>query len=261
MGRLDDKIAVVTGASRGLGAGIARRFANEGAVVICADVLDASDVASSCPASPSGAKTSAVHLDVTDTDEVETVMNAIADEYGRIDILANNAGVARPIADVIDTPDEVFDQVFAVNVRGVLACSRAAAHVMKRHEWGRIINTASQTGKVAWPGWGIYSASKFAVVGLTQVLALELAPFNITVNAICPGTMLTDMTRSGFGASATKLGRDREELLAEHIATIPMKRLGTADDIGAMAVFLASDDAAFTTGASLNLTGGEQVFF
>ena len=154
-------------------------------------------------------------------------MNAIADEYGRIDILANNAGVAQPIADVIDTPDEVFDQVFAVNVRGVLACSRAAAHIMKRHEWGRIINTASQTGKVAWPGWGIYSASKFAVVGLTQVLALELAPFNITVNAICPGTMLTDMTRSGFGASAEKLGRDREELLAEHIATIPMKRLGT----------------------------------
>ena len=92
-------------------------------------------------------------------------------------------------------PTTVFDQVFAVNVRGVLACSRAAAHIMKRHQWGRIINTASQTGKVAWPGWGIYSASKFAVVGLTQVLALELAPFNITVNAICPGTMLTDMTQ------------------------------------------------------------------
>lgn len=261
MGRLDDKIAVVTGASRGLGEGIAHRLANEGAVVICADVLDASDVASACPASPSGAKPTAVHLDVTDTDEVESVMKSIADEYGRIDILANNAGVAQPIADVVDTPDTVFDQVFAVNVRGVLACSRAAAQVMKRHEWGRIINTASQTGKVAWPGWGIYSSSKFAVVGLTQVLALELAPYNITVNAICPGTMLTDMTRSGFGASAALLGRDREELLAEHIATIPMKRLGTADDIGAMVAFLASDDAAFTTGASLNLTGGEQVFF
>jgi NAD(P)-dependent dehydrogenase (short-subunit alcohol dehydrogenase family) len=261
MGRLDDKIAVVTGASRGLGEGIARRLASEGAAVVCADVLDASAVAAACPVAPSGAKPTAVHLDVTKTDEVEAVMNAIADVYGRIDILANNAGVAQPIADVVDTPDEVFDKVFAVNVRGVLACSRAAANIMKRNEWGRIINTASQTGKVAWPGWGIYSASKFAVVGLTQVLALELAPFNITVNAICPGTMLTDMTRTGFGASAVMLGRDREELLAEHIATIPMKRLGTPDDIGAMVAFLASDDAAFTTGASINLTGGEQVFF
>jgi NAD(P)-dependent dehydrogenase (short-subunit alcohol dehydrogenase family) len=261
MGRLDDKVALVTGASRGLGEGIARRFADEGATVVCADILDASEVAGSLPASPAGAKPKAVHLDVTDTDEVHAVVSAIAEEYSRIDILANNAGVAQPIADVIDTPDDVFDKVFAVNVRGVLACSRAAAHVMKQHEWGRIINTASQTGKVAWPGWGIYSASKFAVVGLTQVLALELARYNITVNAICPGTMLTDMTRAGFGASASMLGRDREELLAEHIDTIPMKRLGTPDDIGAMAAFLASDDAAFTTGASFNLTGGEQVFF
>jgi 3-oxoacyl-[acyl-carrier protein] reductase/sorbitol-6-phosphate 2-dehydrogenase len=261
MGRLDDKIAVVTGASRGLGEGIARRLADEGAAVVCADVLDASEVAASLPVAPSGAKPKAVRLDVTRSDEVETVMNAIADEYGRLDILANNAGVAQPIADVIDTTDEVFDRVFSVNVRGVFACSRAAAHIMKRHRWGRIINTASQTGKVAWPGWGIYSASKFAVVGLTQVLALELAPFDITVNAICPGTMLTDMTRTGFGAAAANLGRDRDELLAEHIATIPAKRLGTPDDIGAMVAFLASDDAAFTTGASLNLTGGEQVFF
>jgi 3-oxoacyl-[acyl-carrier protein] reductase/sorbitol-6-phosphate 2-dehydrogenase len=261
MGRLDDRIAVVTGASRGLGEGIARRLASEGAAVVCADVLDASAVAAACPAAPSGAKSTAVHIDVTNTAEVEAVMSSIAEQYGRIDILANNAGVAQPIADVVDTPDEVFDKVFAINVRGVLACSRAAAKIMKRQESGRIINTASQTGKVAWPGWGIYSASKFAVVGLTQVLALELAPFNITVNAICPGTMLTDMTRTGFGASAAMLGRDREELLAEHIATIPMKRLGTPDDIGAMVAFLASDDAAFTTGASINLTGGEQVFF
>ena len=261
MGRLDDKIAVVTGASRGLGEGIARRFAEEGATVVCADLLDASAVAASLPATPSGAIAKAVRIDVTDTDQVEAVMRSVAAEYGRIDILANNAGVAQPIADVIDTPDEVFNRVFAVNVRGVLACSRAAAHIMKKHKWGRIINTASQTGKVAWPGWGIYSASKFAVVGLTQVLALELAPYNITVNAICPGTMLTDMTRTGFGAAATMVGRDRDEMLAEHIETIPMKRLGTPEDMGAMAAFLASDDAAFTTGASMNLTGGEQVFF
>ena len=261
MGRLDDKVALVTGSSRGLGEGIARRLAAEGAAVICADVLDAAGVAGSLPAAPSGAPPKAVHLDVTDTDQVDAVMSDLAEEYGRIDILANNAGVAQPIAEVIDTPDEVIDRVFAVNVRGVINCSRSAARIMKENMWGRIINTASQTGKVAWPGWGIYSVSKFAVVGLTQVMALELAPYNITVNAICPGTMFTDMTKTGFGMAARMAGRDREELLGEHIATIPMKRLGTADDIGAMAAFLSSDDAKFTTGASLNLTGGEQVFF
>ena len=261
MGRLDDKVAVVTGSSRGLGEGIARHLAAEGAAVVCADVLDASEVAESLPAAPSGARASAVHLDVTDSDRVEEVMRDIAAEYGSLDILANNAGVAQPIAEVIDTPDEVIDNVFAVNVRGVINCSRSAAHIMKENMWGRIINTASQTGKVAWPGWGIYSVSKFAVVGLTQVMALELAAYNITVNAICPGTMFTNMTKTGFGMAAQMVGREREELLAEHIATIPMNRLGTADDIGAMAAFLASDDAKFTTGASLNLTGGEQVFF
>ena len=261
MGRLDDKVAVVTGSSRGLGEGIARRLASEGAAVVCADVLDASAVADSLPAAPSGARSRAVHLDVTDAGRVDEVMSAVAHDYGRIDILANNAGVGQPIAEVIDTSEEVIDRVFAVNIRGVINCSRAAAHIMKKTMWGRIINTASQTGKVAWPGWGIYSVSKFAVVGLTQVMALELAPYNITVNAICPGTMFTDMTKTGFGMAAEMAGRDRDDLLGEHIAGIPMKRLGTGDDIGAMAAFLASDDAEFTTGASLNLTGGEQVFF
>lgn len=261
MGRLDDKVAVVTGSSRGLGEGIARRLAAEGAAVVCADLLDASGVASSLPAAPSGAAPKAVHLDVTDRAMVEETMRSVADEYGRIDILANNAGVAQPIAEIIDTPDDVIDKVFAVNVRGVINCSRAAARIMKENMWGRIINTASQTGKVAWPGWGIYSVSKFAVVGLTQVMALEMAPYNVTVNAICPGTMLTDMTRTGFGMAAEMQARPRDEVLGEHIETIPMRRLGTAEDIGAMAAFLASDDAKFTTGASLNLTGGEQVFF
>ncbi|MGF1616773.1 MAG: SDR family NAD(P)-dependent oxidoreductase [Acidimicrobiia bacterium] len=261
MGRLDDKIAVVTGASRGLGAGIAHRLSTEGAVVICADLIDASAVADSLPASRQGVMSKAVTLDVTNTEQVNDVMSQISSEYGRIDILVNNAGVAQPISDVIDSPDEVYERVFAVNVRGVLACSRAAAHIMKEHRWGRIINTASQTGKVAWPGWGIYSASKFAVIGLTQVLALELAQYNITVNAICPGTMQTDMTKTGFGAAAEMAGRDRDQMIAEHTSTIPLQRLGTPEDIGAMAAFLASDDSAFTTGASINLTGGEQVFF
>jgi NAD(P)-dependent dehydrogenase (short-subunit alcohol dehydrogenase family) len=224
-------------------------------------VIDASQVAESLPAAADGRRGRAVHLDVTDTREVEDTVLSVVAEYGSLDVLANNAGVAQPIASMLDTTDEVIDRVFAVNVRGVIACSRAAGRAMAERGWGRIINTASQVGKVAWPGWGMYSASKAAVIAVTQVMALELAPHGVTVNCICPGTMLTDMTRTGFGASAQAAGRDVEEMLREKAESIPLGRLGSPEDMGCMAVFIASDEARYTTGAAFNLTGGEQVFF
>lgn len=258
MGRLDDRVAVVTGAARGLGAGIAQALAKEGAVVVAADVGDAAPLVESLPG---GRAHRAIRLDITDTPAVDDAFAEVKREYGSLDILANNAGVAQPIADVVDTPDDVVDRVFAVNVKGLIACARAAGRIMRDQGGGRIVNTASQTGRQAWPGWGIYSASKFAVVGLTQVLALELAPYGVTVNCVCPGTMITDMTRTGFGQAAESAGRDRDEMLEEKAASIPLGRLGTAEDMGAMVAFIASDDAKFTTGASFNLTGGECVFF
>lgn len=261
MGRLDNRVAVVTGSSRGLGAGIAQALAADGAMVVCADVLDAKPLADSLPASPDGRPATAIHLDVTDTASVDDAFAKIASEHGSIDILANNAGVAQPIADVIDTPDDVVDRVFAVNVKGMIACCRAAGRIMREQGSGRIVNTASQTGRHAWPGWGVYSASKFAVVGLTQVLALELAQYGVTVNCVCPGTMVTDMMYTGFGESAASMGRDRDELIREKAESIPLGRMGTAEDMGAMVAFIASDAARFTTGAAFNLTGGEMVFF
>ena len=252
---LEGRVAVVTGGARGLGAGVADRLARAGARVVIADVIDGSETA----AGLTGSDHEYRELDVTDTPAVERLMASVREELGSLDILVNNAGVSQPIGTVVDTPDEVIDRVFAVNVRGLIACSRAAARIMLEQGRGRIVNIASQTGRRAWPEWGVYSASKFAVVGITQAMAQELAP-TVAVNAICPGTMLTDMTRTGMRGSLSP-GDTVEASIERKAATIPFGRLGTPDDVGAMAAWLASDDCSFTTGATFNLTGGEEVFF
>jgi NAD(P)-dependent dehydrogenase (short-subunit alcohol dehydrogenase family) len=261
MDRLGGKVALVTGAAQGLGAGIAARLAAEGATVICLDKDLPDGTSDTINAGLDKKVAVARQLDVRDHDQVEMAFDEIAGEYGSLDVMVNNAGVAHTVASLLDTGDDVVDAVFAVNVFGLLACSRAAARLMMaKGNGGRIINTASQAGKSAWPGWGVYSASKACVISLTQCLALELAPYKITVNAICPGTMLTDMTRTGFSAGL-KPGETLEGALADKAASIPMGRLGTPEDIGALAAWLASADAGFTTGAAINLTGGEMVSF
>jgi 3-oxoacyl-[acyl-carrier protein] reductase/sorbitol-6-phosphate 2-dehydrogenase len=257
MGRLDDRVALVTGAARGLGAGIAEAFAREGATVICADVGDSSDTVAGLPRN----RHKAISLDVTDSAAVDAAVTAIVNEYGSLDILANNAGVSQPIGTIVNTTDETIDRVLAVNVKGLIYCARAAGRVMMDQRRGRIINTASQVGKCAWPDWGVYSASKAAVIAVTQAMALELAPYNVTVNCVCPGTMLTNMTRAGFGEAAAAAGADVEKMLTDKAALIPAGRFGTAEDMGLMFAWIASDDSRFTTGAAFNLTGGEAVFF
>ncbi len=259
--QLCGKVALVTGAARWLGAGIATRLAMDGATVICLDKEAPQNTADSINSVLSSNAVSARLLDVTDHAQVDEAFGEIAHQHGSIDVMVNNAGVAHQVADLLDTGDDVVAAVFAVNVFGLLACSRAAARVMiSKGKGGRIVNTASQAGKSAWPGWGVYSASKACVISFTQSLALELAPHRIMVNAICPGTMHTDMTRTGFSASL-KGGQTLDDALAEKAASIPAGRLGTPEDIGAMVAWLASDDASFTTGAAINLTGGEMVSF
>lgn len=265
MGTLDNRVAIITGAARGLGEGIARRFADEGAVVVIADRLDASELAASLPASPDGRAASAGALDVTNSDEVDAFINNVVATHGRLDIMVNNAGIFE-MADMVDATNESYERIFGINVFGVFACSRAAGRVMKDQGSGRIISISSQLGRIARSSFGMYSASKAAVIMLMQALALELGPHGVTANSICPGSMVTGMLTTADNKPgieyAAELGVDINTAFADYIdGRIPAGRLGMPSDVGAMATFLASDDAAFVTGAALNLTGGEQIFF
>ena len=252
-----DRVALVTGAGGGLGGGIAAALAERGATVLCADIRDAGSVADTLPRG----RGHAVTLDVTDSAQVDRAIGELVREYGRLDLLVNNAGIAQQPTPLLDTPDDVIERVLNVNVKGVLYCSRAAVRVMIGGRSGRIINISSQAGKCGAPNWAVYSASKAAVIAATQALALEVAQHSITVNCICPGPMLTEMTRASIRVEAEEKGENEAEMLAKRGRSLPVGRFGTPEDVGAMVAWIASDDSAFTTGASFNLTGGESVFF
>lgn len=256
---LSGRVALVTGAGRpkGLGAGIAAALSGRGATVVCADIVDATSVADGLPGPGSGR---AVDLDVTDSDAVQATVDAIVDADGSLDILAANAGVVHPLVATVTLPDDVVQKVLDVNVKGVLACARAATGPMRARGHGRIVMTSSSRGRIAWPNMGAYNASKAAVLALAQTLALELAADGITVNAVCPGTMWTDMSEGAFTSIAAEQGVDIQTLKAEKVKDIPVGRWGTPEDVGAAVAYLAGDEASFVTGAFLNLTGGEDLF-
>lgn len=258
-GSLTGRVALVTGAARGLGAGIARALAARGAVVGCADLRPVAETVASLPA-PDGQQGFDVQLDVTDATAVGQAVARLVARHGSLDILVANAGVVQPIIDTVDTDDEVFDRLFGINVKGVFNCARAGGKVMRDQGRGRIIVTSSARGRIAWPGLGIYSATKAAVLALTQSLALELGPHGITVNAVCPGTMWTDMSQGAFGTMAERQGTTVDALMKDHVKGIPVGRLGTPEDAGAAVAFLASDEASFVNGELLNLTGGEDLY-
>lgn len=261
-GPLDGRVSVVTGAARGLGAGIAWALAARGARLVCVDVADASQTASEIKAAWPGSQATSAVVDVSDRENVHAAWQAVVSEFGRLDVLVNNAGLVQAFAPLQDLPDAAISRILAVNLHGTMICSAEAIPLLPDGS-GRIINMASQYGKLGRPGYAAYSATKAGVVGLTQSLALELAPRGITVNCICPGTMLTEMVRETFDqrASASSHQATGEALMdafpREHI---PLARIGTPEDVGAMVAWIASDEASFTTGAAFNVTGGETIF-
>ena len=278
---LNGKVAIVTGAGgkNGIGRAIATRLAAEGADVVVTDIsqsveaireVDMRDGWEGLPSvvkeiEAMGRQSLGLFSDVSDSAQVDGMLQSVLDRFGKVDILVNNAG-SRPGKDrvpVIELEEEAFDEVMRVNVRGTYLCSRALArHMVERGNGGKIISISSGAGKKGIARYAAYCASKFAIVGFTQALAQELASDKINVNAICPG--LVDTERVDFIASAlAPEGESSEEhramMIRERNLRVPMGRVAVGEDIANMAAFLASNQSDYVTGLSISVSGGSEM--
>ncbi|MHC2301199.1 glucose 1-dehydrogenase [Rhizobium mongolense] len=256
MKRFENKTVVITGASRGIGAAIAKRFAKEGAnLVVSANEESVHAVAEQIK-TDAGNAISFVG-DVTDKTSVKALYDAAEKAFGTVDVSIQNAGVIT-IARIEDMTEGEWDRVMAVNTKGVFLCAQEAILRMRRlGRGGRIINTASGQARDGFIYTPHYAASKMGVVGITQSLAKEVATEKITVNAFCPGIIETDMWAYNDQAWGKLLGNyGPGELMKEWVEGIPMKRAGSGEDVAGLVTFLASDDAAYITGQTINVDGG-----
>lgn len=249
MTRLKDKVAIVTGAASGFGEGIARRFAQEGAKLVVADlnVKGAERVAADIGNAVIGIKT-----DVSRKDDVEAMVAAAMQTFGRVDIMVNNAGFTHANGDMLEVPEETFDLITGVNMKAVYYAALAVVPIMERQGGGSIITTSSTAAMRPRPGLTWYNASKGWTITATKSMALELASKQIRVNCICPVAGDTAML-------PRFLGTDTPELREEFRASIPLGRFSTPLDIANAALWLASDEASFVTGVALEVDGGSSI--
>lgn len=257
MSKLDGKVCLVTGAGRGIGAGIARRLARDGARVAIADVDETGAQATADAIAAADGEALAVACDVTDRASVRAAIAATAERFGRLDVAFNNAGISKTVR-FLDTTEEDFERIMRVNGLGVMICMQEAAEQFRRQGGGgKIVNTASIAGKEGFPLFAAYSASKFAVIALTHAGARALAEDRITVNAFCPGVVTTELWDQ-LDREFVDLGETERpgQALEEFGAGILAGRLSTADDIVGLASFLASADSDYVTGQAINVDGG-----
>ncbi|MDF1606471.1 3-oxoacyl-ACP reductase FabG [Nocardioides sp. YIM 152315] len=254
MGRFDGRVAVVTGAARGIGFGTATRFAQEGASVAILDLEGASaaEAAAKLPL-VDGAKAIGIAADVSSTESAEAAVERVVAELDGIHILVNNAGVTRDNL-LFKMSDDDWDLVMNVHLRGAFLMTRAAQKHFVAQKYGKILNLSSVSA-LGNRGQANYSAAKMGIQGLTRTLGIELGPFGINANAIAPGFIATDMT----DATAARLGIDVDEFRKMSAEANPVKRVGYPEDIAAAAAFLCSDEASYITGQTLYVDGGAKL--
>jgi len=251
--RLDGKVALVTGAGSGIGRATAELFAREGARIAVVDLAEDMGEQTVEAIREAGGDSIFVRADVSSAEDVARMIGATVEQWGRIDVLYNNAGIPMGATPIEEVDDTFFDRTMAVNVRSVhLGVKHVVPH-MKRQGGGVILNTASTAGIRPRPGLSAYAASKGAVIALTKALALELAPFKIRVVSINPVATETPMLTSFFGKA------DPEEARARFLSTVPLGRLNRPEDIAQAALYLASDEAFMVTGTAFEIDGGRDI--
>lgn len=245
MFRLDGKVAVVTGGSRGIGRATAMALAEQGATVVVTYVRGEAEAKAVVAAiEEKGGKAEAVGFDVADMAAAEAAITEVAKRHGRLDILVANAGIAIDGL-LLRVKEDEMDKLFAVNVKGAVACARAAIKTMMRAKTGRVIFLSSIVGEMGNAGQTAYAATKAALIGVTKTLAREYASRNVTVNAVAPGFIDTEMTTAIPDGAKTAM-----------LQAIPLGRTGRAEEIAAAVAFLASDEASYVTGETLRVNGG-----
>src|SRR6266516_1786466 len=250
-GRFTGKVAFVTGAGSGIGRATALAFARAGASVVVADIAEQGNQETARLIEQQGCRALAVRCNVTQTDDVKSALNKTIEAFGRLDFAFNNAGIEQPVMATGEITEQEWDRIVAVNLRGVFLCLKHEIPLMLKQGGGAIVNTSSGAGVKGFKGQAAYAATKFGIVGLTKSAALDYAPANIRINAVCPGIIATPMMQRFTGG--TTEGEQRV------IAQEPIGRMGQPEEIAASVVWLCSDAAAFVVGHAMVIDGGQTV--
>jgi len=253
---LNNKNALITGSAQGIGKGIALKLAKYGANIIGADIIEDRLEETINEIKKIGRKAIPLKMDVSDKEQVNEGVKKALNKFKTIDILVNCAGIVSSSL-LVDLKEEVWDRVMDVNAKSVFLVSQAVAKNMIKEKYGKIINISSQAAKIGEAGNGPYCASKAAVSMLTQVFALELAQYNINVNAICPGYVDTDIMQQVFKIRGLLEGMTPDQYRAYLLSNVPLKRMAQTREIGELVAFLASDLASYITGVSITISGGK----